>query len=121
MESSGLWLGMLTKMEKKRLLRYVSLKNMNERTLQSKLTAYLRANGWLVWVNHGSIYMPAGLPDLMALRNGIFIAIELKVPGKKPTPVQNMWISDINCQQHYAFWADNLPAIKYLLDGIINN
>lgn len=91
---------------------------MKEKVLVSKLTKYLRDDGWLCWKNHGSIYFSAGTPDIMAMKDGIFIAIELKVPKKKPTPVQLAWIADINDHGHYAFWADNLPAIKYLLGGL---
>jgi len=91
---------------------------MKERAIQHKIVLYLRANGWLVWKNHGSQFSPAGLPDLCAIKDGLFIAIEVKVPRKKPTPVQLAWIADINDHGHYAFWGDNLPGIKYLLEGL---
>lgn len=91
---------------------------MVERDLIRKLMVTLRADDWLCWKNYGSIYAPVGLPDVCALREGVLIMIELKVPKKKPTPVQLAWIQDINDHGHYAFWADNLPAIKYLIDGI---
>jgi len=94
---------------------------MHERTLQHKVVAYLRANDWLVWKNHGSQFSPTGLPDLCAIKDGIFLAIELKMPHKKPTPVQLAWITDINDHGHYAFWADNLPGLIYLIDGICLN
>lgn len=95
--------------------------NMLEKVIIKKLTKYLREEGWLCWKTHGSPYTPVGIPDLCALKDGIFIAIELKIPKKKPTPVQLAWIADINDHGHYAFWADNLPAIKYLIDGICQN
>ena len=94
---------------------------MKERPLQQKVVTYLRANDWLVWKNHGSQFSPAGLPDLCAIKDGLLIAIELKVPSKKPMPVQLAWIADINDHGHYAFWGDNLPALKYLIEGICPN
>lgn len=43
----------------------------------------LRAQGIFCFKVHGSEYMPAGLPDIIACVDGIFVGFEVKVPGKR--------------------------------------
>lgn len=45
----------------------------------------LRARGAYVWKNHGSVFMTAGLPDIVGVYCGDFIAVETKMPGKENT------------------------------------
>jgi Holliday junction resolvase len=37
---------------------------------------------------HGSAYMESGTPDVFAMVQGTFFAIECKVPGEQPDPIQ---------------------------------
>ena len=50
--------------------------------------------------------------------NGLFVAIELKVPGKTPTPLQHGFIEDINRLNGLAFYCDTvegvMTAVKYV-------
>ncbi len=57
-----------------------------EKSIQSKITQRLRADGWIV-VKIGLCSLP-GFPDLMALKGGVVRFIEVKQPGKKPRPLQ---------------------------------
>ena len=76
---------------------------MKERTLQSKIKKELEARGWLCWVNHGSPFMPAGLPDMMGIHRVYgFAAIEVKVAKNKPTKNQVRWVEKIRSKGHRA-------------------
>lgn len=59
-----------------------------EKTIVAACVAALRARGWLVWRNHGGPMARAGLPDLMALRRGVFLGCEVKRPGQHTTALQ---------------------------------
>ena len=63
---------------------------------ESRLVARIRheldRRGWLTWKNHGGPMSPAGLPDVMAVRNGRLLAVEVKQPGKSPTAIQRLWL-----------------------------
>jgi hypothetical protein len=59
-----------------------------ESRLVAAIRTALEADGWLSWKNHGGPYSLAGLPDVMAVRSGQLLAVEVKVPGNKPTAVQ---------------------------------
>ena len=69
-----------------------------EKTITAAIIRCLRADGWLVWKNHGTQFSTTGLPDLMAVREGRFIAIEVKRPGGKTTPMQDWWIEQLRAQ-----------------------
>lgn len=56
-----------------------------------------------------------GTPDILACVNGRFVAIEVKRPGCKPTPLQLLTLERIRERGGLAIWADNLKIIKELL------
>ena len=65
---------------------------MLESTLQRKIQKYLKeklANA-VVWKNHGNQYSVLGLPDIMCIYRGKMICIEVKIPGNKPTKLQEV-------------------------------
>ena len=44
---------------------------------------------------HGSMYQKAGVPDILACVNSIFVAIEVKRPGGIVSPLQTYNIDEI--------------------------
>lgn len=66
---------------------YHSKKNLQlESVIQSRIIRRLQNEGWLVVKL--SLTNLSGLPDLMALKDGITKFIEVKRPGEKPRPLQ---------------------------------
>lgn len=65
---------------------------MLESTLQRKIQKYLKDNLFnsVVWKNHGNQYSVLGLPDIMCIYRGKIICIEVKIPGNKPTKLQQV-------------------------------
>ena len=59
---------------------------MREAIIQSQIKKYLEANGWMV-IKLIQTTMN-GIPDLMALKSGRTLFIEVKQPGKKPSDLQ---------------------------------
>lgn len=60
---------------------------MLESQIQSKIKAQLEKKGYLVIKLIQTTLN--GIPDLMALKNGTTIFIEVKRPNNKPTPLQS--------------------------------
>jgi hypothetical protein len=54
-----------------------------EARLQRKIQDAIRLNGYFVFKVHGSEYMMAGLPDLIVCAKGLFIGLEVKLPGAR--------------------------------------
>lgn len=67
--------------------------------LESTITAAIRMNaefiGWYVVKTHGGRYQAAGLPDLLCLRAGRAVWLEVKQPGKKPTKLQERRLAEL--------------------------
>ena len=49
---------------------------------------------WLMKV-HGGAFQAAGVPDIIGCIDGRFVALEVKVPGAKPTRLQELILSRI--------------------------
>lgn len=69
---------------------------VRESAIHGRIKRWLKENGWVVWKNHGSAYSEAGLPDLMAVRDGVFLALEVKGPKGRTTKVQEKWLREIH-------------------------
>lgn len=57
-----------------------------ESVIQSRIIKRLEKDGWMV-VKLGITNLP-GIPDLLALKDGVARFIEVKRPGEKPRPLQ---------------------------------
>ena len=44
--------------------------------------------GGYAWKVHGNEFTPVGLPDVVGVYKGTFVAFETKMPGNKPTAAQ---------------------------------
>jgi len=51
--------------------------------------------GGFAWKVHGNEYTPVGLPDIVGVYRGRFVAFESKMPGNAPTPAQRYRAQDI--------------------------
>jgi Holliday junction resolvase len=67
---------------------------MKESEIQKKIAERLKKNGW--WVTKLIQTTTNGIPDLMAIRNGHVIFLEVKQPGKDATELQQYVISTLN-------------------------
>lgn len=52
--------------------------NLKEKTVENKIKKWLKDKGYWFFKVHGSIYQPAGIPDILACINGKFVAVEVK-------------------------------------------
>jgi Holliday junction resolvase len=83
---------------------------MREAIIQSQIKRYLEVNGWMVIkLIQTSVN---GIPDLMALRNGRTIFIEVKQPGKKPSDLQQYRIEKLHKQGFEAICATSLQDVE---------
>lgn len=54
-----------------------------EAKLSRKIMDAIRAEGYFCFKVHGSEYMMAGLPDIIACAEGLFIGLETKLPSTR--------------------------------------
>jgi Holliday junction resolvase len=66
---------------------------MLESKIQSSIRTHLERQGWFVTKLLQT--STNGIPDLMALRQGKVVFIEVKQPGRKPSPLQEYRIGQL--------------------------
>lgn len=58
---------------------------MSESQLTKKMIKALRNRGAWCFKVHGGPYQSAGIPDIVGCHEGLFFALEVKVPGRGDT------------------------------------
>lgn len=66
-----------------------------ETRLSEKVLNTLKSQGGWWFKVHGGPFQLAGVPDIIGCWQGLFVAIELKVPGGEPTKLQLLVIEAI--------------------------
>lgn len=64
---------------------------------------------WKQW--QGPMSQPKGVSDLLGCYKGRMVAIEIKRPGRKPTPHQERFLAQVRNEGGIAFWADSLDTV----------
>lgn len=62
----------------------------SEKSIVNAITKNLDKRGWWAMKIHGGVYQLAGFPDLLCLKDGRWVLLEVKRPGKKTTRIQNV-------------------------------
>jgi len=60
----------------------------------------------------------AGLPDIVGCCNGKFFGIEVKQPGKAPTPIQLFQLRQIRKAGGHTLVAVNVDQVKEFIEGL---
>lgn len=68
---------------------------MTETQLTNRIKDWLCDNGWLFIKYHGSSMSRAGVPDLVAMKDGRTVWLEIKVDANKVTKLQQYMIDKI--------------------------
>lgn len=83
-----------------------------EARLQRRIQHALKASGAFSFKVHGSEFMMAGLPDLVVCLDGMFLGIEVKMPGCVPTERQ-LYVHDcIRAGGGHVLVADSVSAVR---------
>ena len=64
-------------------------------------------------------YMSSGVPDIIACHRGLFVGIECKANGNKPTALQQKHLRDISIANGKALLVDetNLDMLEFYIKG----
>lgn len=90
-----------------------------ENRVKNKVRDWLKANGAYVF---SPVQMGIGSPtlDLLCCLFGLFVGIEVKAEGKKPTPRQVLSMKAVQNAGGIAVWGDSLETIKQqVMDALI--
>lgn len=69
-----------------------------ETAITKSIVKMARDNGWWTMKIHGGAFQRAGIPDLLCIKGGRAVFLEVKQPGKKATPLQQHVMAEIREQ-----------------------
>lgn len=69
-----------------------------ETSITKSIVQSARSHGWWTFKIAGGAFQRAGVPDLLCVKNGRAVFLEVKQPGKKPTPLQQQVMREIREQ-----------------------
>lgn len=75
----------------------------NENDVKRKVKKLLDKHDWFWWTVAASMYGKGGASDIMALKNGVFLAIETKFGYKKPTALQRGFLESVCAENAFGF------------------
>ena len=100
---------------------------MKESDLQNKIMVYLNDHPKVAWcmvtttgmVKSKGFRMTVGFPGLSdiigQLTDGRTLAIEVKLPGKKPTSVQESFLQTVSDNSGVSGWVDSVEGLNGLI------
>lgn len=89
---------------------------MIEKEIQKQITDYLTSEGvkWTKTVTNTK----SGDPDLICCWRGKYFALEVKVPGKMPTPLQARKLKEIHIAGGIAMYATSVVSVAACMEQI---
>jgi Holliday junction resolvase len=90
----------------------------SEKAVDGRIAKAVRRRGAWTFKVHGSAAMRRGLPDRMVCYRGYFLAIEVKKPGGKPTPIQEHELEQIRHAGGIAIVATDVDVVEEAMNHI---
>ena len=87
-----------------------------EKNITKSILKELKAHGWWAVKIHGGPFQNAGLPDILALKDGLLLAIEVKRPGGKATPLQEHVLGELALHGATVRLATCVEDIREIID-----
>ncbi|NBP04254.1 MAG: VRR-NUC domain-containing protein [Proteobacteria bacterium] len=66
-----------------------------ESSITKSIVTSAKARGWWTFKIHGGPMQTSGIPDLLCVKHGKAVFLEVKQPGKKPTELQTHRMHEI--------------------------
>lgn len=94
---------------------------MTEQKLQTEITKWLRQKGCYVIKLNATAGVPVGAPDVLALKDGFWVALEIKASKTAhKQPLQQETIDKLDEWSYAKFvWPDNWPLIQSELERML--
>lgn len=92
---------------------------MKESLVKTHIKELLKDHNWRSWPITQTAYSIAGVADRIALRDGVFMAIEAKVHPGKPTPAQIKFLREVSSENSLAFVVSDrtMDVFRQFLDA----
>lgn len=90
-----------------------------EKDVKEKIKQLLNFHGWFTWMPGSNGFGTQGISDHLAIKNGVFLAIEAKFGYNKPRPTQKAFAAQILANDAYAFCVNesNIDHLRMWLES----
>src|SRR5690606_25377903 len=87
--------------------------------VKEKIKALLNAHGWFTWMPGANGFGAQGVSDHLAIKDGVFLAIEAKFGSNKPKPLQKAFAAQIISNDGFAFCVNerNIDHLAWWLES----
>ena len=68
----------------------------NEAGVKAAVKKILKTHGWFVWMPPANAFGKAGIADIHALKDGVFLAVETKFGNNKPSKLQSAFLGAVD-------------------------
>ena len=75
----------------------------DEKGVKSKIKQLLDFHGWFHWMPGANGFGAQGVSDHLALKNGVFLAVEAKFGSNKPKATQKSFAAQVIANDAFAF------------------
>lgn len=91
----------------------------SEKHVKDMIKRLLNFHGWFTWMPGANGYGTQGISDHLAIKDGVFLAIEAKFGSNKPKPTQKAFSAQIIANNGYAFCVNekNIDHLAYWLES----
>ncbi len=90
-----------------------------EQGVKDIIKALLTAHGWFHFAPGGNAFGQQGISDRLAIKDGVFLAIEAKFGYNKPKPTQKAFAAQIMANEAFAFCVNerNIDHLAWWLES----
>lgn len=74
-----------------------------EKDVKAEVKKLLATHQWMWWMPAANGFGTQGVPDFLAVRGGVFLAVETKFGDGKPTALQKQFLGGLAKEQCFAF------------------
>lgn len=91
----------------------------NEKDVKAKIKQLLNFHGWFTWMPGSNGFGTQGISDHLAIKNGVFLAVEAKFGYNKPKPMQKAFAAQILANDAFAFCVNekNIDFLRMWLES----
>ena len=91
----------------------------DEKGVKAKVKQLLNLHGWFHWMPGANGYGTTGVSDHLAIKDGVFLAVECKFGYNKPKPLQKAFAAQIMANDGFAFCVNerNIDHLAYWLES----
>lgn len=91
----------------------------DEKGVKAKVKQLLNHHGWFHWMPGANGYGTTGVSDHLAIKDGVFLAVECKFGYNKPKPLQKAFAAQIMANDGFAFCVNerNIDHLAYWLES----